>query len=115
MAQLRSGDLRHQVTLRQPTKSRDGKGGYEIGFADVATVWAEVIALDGRESVMERVLEGVSTYRVRIRYRTDVGAEWQLRYGAIELNITAPPADPDGRREQLVIIASSQAALKPSV
>jgi head-tail adaptor len=79
----------------------------------VADTWAEVTALDGRESVMDHVLEGTSVYQIRIRYRADLRADWQIRHGELTLNITAPPADPDGKREQLVIIASTASALKP--
>ena len=79
------------------------------GWSDIATVWAEVTALDGRESVMAHVLQGISVYRIRLRWRGDVKVDWQIRYGAIELAITAPPADPDGQREQLVILASTPA------
>jgi hypothetical protein len=40
---------------------------------------AEVTALDGREVVMDQVLQGISTYRVRIRWRGDLTTEDQLR------------------------------------
>jgi hypothetical protein len=38
-----------------------------------------VTALDGREVVMDQVLQGISVYRVRIRWRSDLTTEDQLR------------------------------------
>lgn len=112
MTKLRSVDLKHRVELRRPVIVRDPKGGKDTHFELVDEVWAEVKSLDGRESVMDHIMEGESVYRVRIRPRTDIGASWQIGHGALELNITAPPSDPDGDNDHLVIIASSKGALK---
>lgn len=106
--------LRHKITIQRPSKVKDGKGGWlDDQWIDVTAAWAEVTALNGRESVMDHVLEGTSVYQVRIRYREDLRADWQIRYGELTLNITAPPVDPDGKREQLIIMASTASALKP--
>jgi len=115
LTKLRTRDLRHKVTIQRPSQVKDGKGGWlDDQWSEVAKVWAEVTALDGRESVMDHVLEGTSVYRVRVRYRADLRADWQLKYGDLTLNITAAPADPDGKREQLVIMTSTASALKAS-
>lgn len=108
MAGLSAGNLRHSITIRRNAQVSNGRGGYVSQWTDVATVWAEVATLDGRESMVEKVLQGVSSYRIRIRWRDDVKAADQLRYGTLDLNIVAPPADPDGRREELVILASTE-------
>jgi len=110
---LRSRDLKHRISIRRPNQVSDGKGGYTTSWAPIVEAMAEVKGLDGRESVMERVLEGVSVYRIRIRWRRglDVRASDQVRLrNGIELNITAPAADPDGEREQLVIMAETASA-----
>lgn len=108
---MRAGRLRHQVTIRRATETENGKGGYATAWDDVATVSAEVTGLDGRESVMDQVLQGISVYRVRIRWRGDILASDQLRsagacFGGRDVNIRSV-VDPDGRREQLVIIADT--------
>jgi SPP1 family predicted phage head-tail adaptor len=77
----------------------------------VATVAAEVLGLDGRESVMDQALQGISTYRVTIRWRSDVLEADQLRsagscFRGRDVNIRSI-VDPDGRREQLVILADT--------
>jgi SPP1 family predicted phage head-tail adaptor len=106
---LTSADLRHKITIRRPSDVPDGKGGFTTSWATIATAFAEVSGLDGRESVMDRVLEGISVYRIRIRWRSglDVRASDQLQYAGSSLNILSPASDPDGRREQLVLLAET--------
>lgn len=106
--------LRHRITIRRATEIDNGKGGYSTGpWEPVATVFAAVTGLDGRESVMNQVLQGVSVYKIEIRWRGDVRASDQLRssgscFGGRDVNITSA-VDPDGRRESLVIIGSTAA------
>lgn len=99
--------LNRRVELLRPERQSDGAGGFVSNFVPYATVWAEVQGMDGRESVIDQVLQGISTYRIRLRFRSDVKASDQLRFAGTLLNITTPPADPDGRRRELVLIAST--------
>jgi SPP1 family predicted phage head-tail adaptor len=105
--------LRERVTIKRVTEVKNERGGLVDTPADIAEVWAEVKGLDGRESVMERVLQGVSVYQVRIRWRVDLKQSHQLVssgpcFGGREVNIRSI-MDPDGRREQLVIIGEAAA------
>jgi head-tail adaptor len=117
MPLLRAGDLRHSLVIRRASEIRTARGGYTSDWGDVATLSAEVTGLDGRESVMDQALQGISVFRVRIRWRSDIQTSDQLRptgssfgYDAEgkprDVNIRSI-ADPDGRREQLVIIADT--------
>jgi SPP1 family predicted phage head-tail adaptor len=89
---------------------KETTGGFDTVWEPVKTIRAEVIGLDGRESVMEKVLQGISVYRITIRWRSDVSAQNQLLYGQQTLNIRSA-VDPDDRREQLVIIADTESTL----
>jgi len=111
MKPLEAGDLRHRIEIRRGTKEKDGKGGSTIAWTPIAKPWAEVISLDGKEAMAEHVKQGVASYRIRIRYREGINTNDQVRHGALELNITSA-ADPNGDREQLVILATTAAALK---
>lgn len=106
---LRTGDLRHKVVIRRVTEVDDGKGAYTTNWATIAEPWAEVIGLTGRETVMDQVLQSITVYRIRIRWRSDIRAADQIQHGAISLNITSAD-DPDGKRKQLIIIATTEGA-----
>lgn len=109
MTRVQAGALRHRVTISRMAETKNERGGLVDTPTEVATVWAEVKGLDGRESVMERVLQGVSVYQVRIRWRDDLRQSDQLAgsvFGGRALNIRSA-VDPDGRREQLVIIGET--------
>lgn len=118
MRKLKAGDLRHRLIIRRATEASNGKGGWTTAWTDLATLSAEVTGLDGRESVMSEALQSVSVFRIRIRWRADIRSVDQLRsvsgacFGvdnagqARDVNIRSI-SDPDGRREQLIIIADT--------
>ncbi|HEX2594801.1 MAG TPA: phage head closure protein [Rhizomicrobium sp.] len=109
---LNPGDLNRRIEIRRQVPQDDGHGGFLDGPATwqpVATVWAEVIGLSGRESVIQHTLQGITVYRIRIRYRTDISAADQVRYNGADLNIRSI-IDPDGGRETLTIIADTGGA-----
>jgi SPP1 family predicted phage head-tail adaptor len=103
---LKAGDLRHQILIRRPIEVDNGKGAYTTTLSTIAEPWAEVKGLTGREAVMDQVLQSISVYRIRIRWRDDIKTADQIRHGTIDLNITSAD-DPDGSREQLIIIADT--------
>ena len=103
---LRAGDLNQQVTIRRKTRTTLPTGGFSTVWTDLATVWAKIEGLDGRESIIAQALQGVSHYRITVRYRSDIADSDQLRYGTIALNIRSI-ADPDGRRERQHILCDT--------
>ena len=105
---LAAGRLREKITLRRLTDVSDGKGGYIRDWNTIAErLWAEVVGQAGRSAMLANTLQGIATYRIVIRYRPDIKANDQVLWNGLELNIVAPPVDPDGRREQLQIFADT--------
>ncbi len=110
---LEAGRLRETITIRRQQDVPDGKGGFVRDWSEFATVRAEVISQSGREAVIANTLQGVSTYRITIRsrpsWRNGGGpqARDQVLWRGQELNIVAPPADPNGFGEALVFIADT--------
>lgn len=104
-----AGRLRHRITIRRPTETANGKGGFTTGWATIAgSVAAEVEGLDGREAMFAQALQGISSYRITIRWRAGIKASDQVVLpDGSQLNIAAPPADPDGRRRWLTIMADT--------
>ncbi len=110
---LSAGRLRHRIDLMRGTLSADGAGYLTTWSAVAVAIPAEVLSLNGRESVIDKVLQGIQIFKITIRWRCDVLDSDQIRYGALDLNIKSA-VDPDGRREQLVIVADTEAAFATS-
>jgi SPP1 family predicted phage head-tail adaptor len=106
---IAAGELRNRIVIRRPIEVDNGKGGYTSDWLPVAELWAEVKGLDGREAMIGQVLNGISSYRIRIRYRKGIQPSDQVRYEHLDLNIRSV-ADPDGKREQLILIADTGSA-----
>ena len=107
---MRSGDLRQLVTIRRSVETQNAKGGYDTSWSTVATPRAKVEGLDGRESMLAQALQGVSSYKVTIRWRAGIKASDQLVLAdGSELNIRSA-VDPDDRKRWLVMLADTESA-----
>lgn len=99
---MSAGALRQRVTLEAPLRTPDGAGGAEIGWSEVATLWAAVEMPGGGEVAAGERLEARTRLRVTIRFRADVTAAMRLVWRGEALNIRAV-ADRDGRRRFLTL------------
>nr|WP_281375338.1 phage head closure protein [Sphingomonas jinjuensis] len=104
--------MRHQLVALRATKVKDGKGGFTEQWTEIARPWAEVTGLGGRESVMNKVLEGVTVVRVRMWHRDDIDAPCRLRHGDRLFDIRSID-DPFGTRRELLIVADDQGTKAP--
>lgn len=71
---MRAGSLRHRITLQTAVDTQDGTTGEPVrSWTTLATVWAEVAPLKGREIVAaaSALLGDVDT-RIRIRWAPEL-------------------------------------------
>lgn len=61
------GDLDERVTIRRQVRTPDGGGGYQESWTDLATRWAKVGPLSGRERDVANQTESPRNYRVTLR------------------------------------------------
>lgn len=101
---MRAGSLRHRVTLQRFRCGRDAYGGPVEDWSDVATVWASLEAVNGREFFAGQQAQSEVTRRIRIRYRPDVTADMRVIHQGTVFNIVAPL--PDNRGRELVLMCS---------
>lgn len=99
---MNAGALRERVTLQAPVRTPDGAGGADVTWSDVATVWASVMALSGRERPAGERMEARRIVQVLIRYRSDVTATKRLLWQGRVLDIRTM-CDIDGKRHTLMI------------
>ena len=81
--------LKQRVTIEQQSLTPDGLGGATRSWSTLATVWAEVVPMSGREALFAFRLESPVTHRVTMRYRADVKADMRLNYESRILTIRA--------------------------
>lgn len=98
---MRAGQLRHRVTLQRPEGTS--------GFTDVAIRIPAAIALV-TPGTAEALRFGAPTstghYKVTMRYRRDVKAEWRIVDEGGRVFQIAGYGDPDGRRRELHVFAT---------
>jgi len=76
---MRAGTLRHRVTIQEkPAVTRDSHGQEILGWSTLATVWARIEPISGRESVENKQEQATVSHRVTIRYRTGVRPTMRL-------------------------------------
>jgi len=108
---ITAGKLRDKVRIRRQVNTKTATGGLARSWETVTEEWAEVRSINGREAIIGNTLQGVSTFQLTIRYRSDIKTSDQvvwLTSGDRELNIHTAE-DRDGRKKFTVIIASTLA------
>jgi len=83
------GRLRHQVTIIQAVPAPDGAGGLTKTWTALATVWAAVDPLRGREYFAAQQVTAEITHKVTLRYLTGVRPEMRVQFGDREFDIMA--------------------------
>ena len=102
---MQPGDLRERIMIKQITTTSDSAGGFtDSGSSALATVWAAVEPLSGRELLAAMQAQSEITVRVRMRYRSDITSAMQILHGAKVYEIVSPPIDVDGRRRELELM-----------
>ncbi|MBI1261399.1 MAG: phage head closure protein [Rhizobiales bacterium] len=100
----RIGAMRARVTLQAATRESDGAGGSNLGWSDVATLWAAVTPRKGQERLIGERPEARQTWEVVMRWRNDVTSAHRLLWQSRVLTIESV-VDPDGRKRWLRIEA----------
>jgi len=86
---VRAGELRERITLQANTPTRDSTGAEVPHWADVATVWAHVVAVSGNESINQTVGVVAVAYQITIRDRDDLDPALRVIYAGQTLEIQA--------------------------
>lgn len=75
-----TGSLTERVAITQDTKTPDTQGGRSASESTLATVWARVRPLSGRELMQAQAVSSEVQYEVTIRYRADVTPQMRLTW-----------------------------------
>ena len=66
---MRSGALSQRITLQQRAVAQDATGGQLATWSDVATVWAEVTPLSGRELIAAQAVASETSHQITLRWQ----------------------------------------------
>ena len=99
-------NLDRRITIQEPVVSKDGYGEDVVtGWTPVATVWAQVIPVSGREYFDAAAIRAEKTTRFRIRWRSGVTEAMRIVYDGRSYDILGIVEI--GRREGLEIRAEA--------
>lgn len=96
-----------RVTIQAEARTPNGQGGFTTTWADVASVWAEIIGLSGEESIEAAIERSSARYRVTIRKRSDVTPRHRLDWNGTKLDVRSVLPDPRNSRGALVLICEA--------
>lgn len=100
---ITSGILRERVTIQQKNVARDGFGAEVITWDTVATVWAQVEPLVGREFLEAQRQGAEATTKIRIRYGTTVEPEMRVTYRTHTYNVQSVIHVQERKREVVLM------------
>ena len=73
-----SSRLKHQLILQERSTTADAIGGHRRDWVDVATLWAEITPISGRETFAYNQQTNRQRYRITLRYRNDIKPHMRL-------------------------------------
>lgn len=94
--------LRHRVTIQRPVATKNNRGADTITWADVATVYAEIRSVAGREETANDQVTPTAAHSITVRYRTGITTQHRVKWGARYFGI-AEVAERDNRMRTLVL------------
>lgn len=97
---MRAGVLRQRVTIQKPVViGRDSFGAEILGWEKVATLWADVQPLSGREYFDAQQMNNEVTTLIRIRYYPGITPQMQVVWNNHTYNIQAVLDQAERKRE----------------
>lgn len=102
---MKAGKLRHRITFQKPKFEDSGHGGKAKGWENVATVWAEIKPVSGREYFENFQMESEISTKITIRYLAGLNTHMRIKFGDRYFKIVTPPINPQESNRVLEIMA----------
>ena len=104
---LRAGPLDRRVRLERRFEETDASGQSVVRWLPLATVWARVEPLGGREAFGQQQWVATGDVRFTIRWRDDVTPLHRVVHEGRAYDVVSVAED--GRREALLVVARARA------
>lgn len=79
---MRAGKLRHSITIQQQSTTQDSYGQQVETWTNVATVWASVEPLRGKEYFESKQEKAEVTTKITMRYRDGILPKMRVVFGS---------------------------------
>ena len=99
---MNPGILRSRIIIEEKAIADNGFGGHTETWSTLATVWAKVEHLSGRELQLAQLVGPDIFYEITIRYRSDVTTNHRINYSGRYFNIR-DVKDLDNRHQWLFL------------
>lgn len=96
------GEMRQRIALQAKTITKS-EGIPQESWTTVATIWATVADISGREYFQAQAVQSEATTRIKIRYRTGITPSVRVLYGSRIFNILSV-IDKDERHRIIELI-----------
>lgn len=77
---MNPGELNKRITIQKPDNAQDSFGQLVENWKDVATVWASISPLVGREFFAAETVNSEVTHKVKIRYRQGITPDMRVKF-----------------------------------
>ncbi len=84
---MKAGKLDRRVQIKVKTSTRDSFGAEILTYSVLATVWAEVVPVSGREYFAAAQFIPEASLKIRIRFREDFDETAKIFYDGIDYDI----------------------------
>ena len=100
---MRAGEIRKRIVIEQRSTAQDTFGGQVTTWSVVATVWAGIRPMSGRELITAQAVQSEVTHQIIMRYQAGIAARMRVRHDGRLFNILAV-LDQNERHRQLTLL-----------
>lgn len=100
---MKIGNLRHRVSLQQKTITEDALKQQSETWMNIATVWAVIEPLSGREYFAAKQINAEISVRITLRYLPGVTTEVRAVFGGRIFEVLSV-VNPEERCESLILM-----------
>lgn len=86
---MRAGRLNKRITIQSPAAGQDATGEPAVGWTDIATVWASIVDVSGREYVAAGGTQNSALTKITIRHRDGIVPSMRVVHGSDAYNVEA--------------------------
>lgn len=84
---MRSGRLRHRLTLQSKTTTQDAYGAAVVSWVDQGTVWGAIEPLSGKEYFAQEQVQSEARVRIVMRYKSGINTTWRVKHDGLYYDI----------------------------